>query len=448
MDPAGMDSAWRDRVGRDPVGGAAVHRDPVAGDPVDHLFRRESGRMVAALTRVFGFHNLALAEDVMQEALCRALEVWKHHGMPDNPSAWLMTTAKNQAVDVLRRERTARTFAPELSRLLESEWTFRPTLEAAFGPHAIQDDELRMMFSCVDPRLTEEAQVALILHILCGFSVNEISNAFLSSAAAIEKRITRAKKVLAGAKQLFELSGTEDFVARLSAVHRALYLLFNEGYHGSNPKTAVRVELCREALRLATLLRDHPLASTPATHALCALMCLHAARLPSRVDESGTLSLLPDQDRSQWDRQLIARGQSLLEGSATGEVLSEYHVEAAIAWCHACAATAHETNWAQIVTLYDMLMRIRPSPVVALNRAIAVAQHAGPEQGLTEIHAIAQPERLSHYPFYPIALGELEFQCGRFSAAHRHFTAALSLARNPTEQRFIEQRVSACACQT
>jgi RNA polymerase sigma factor (sigma-70 family) len=458
MEPAGKNPAWRDWVGRDPVSGAAVsrdpvggaaeHRDPVAGDPVDHLFRRESGRMVAALTRVFGFHNLALAEDVMQEALCRALEVWKHHGMPDNPSAWLMTTAKNQAVDVLRRERTARTFAPELSRLLESEWTFRPTIEAAFGPHAIQDDELRMMFSCVDPRLTEEAQVALILHILCGFSVNEISNAFLSSAAAIEKRITRAKKVLAGAKQLFELSGTEDFVARLSAVHRALYLLFNEGYHGSNSKTAVRVELCREALRLATLLRDHPLAATPATHALCALMCLHAARLPSRVDESGSLSLLPDQDRSQWDRQLITRGRSLLEGSATGEVLSEYHVEAAIAWCHACAASAHETNWAQIVTLYDMLMRIRPSPVVALNRAIAVAQHAGPEQGLTEIHAIAQPERLSRYPFYPIALGELEFQCGRFSAAHRHFTAALSLARNPTEQRFIEQRVSACTCQT
>src|ERR1700720_3862888 len=187
-------------------------------DPVDHLFRRESGRLVAALTRVFGVHNLALAEDVVQDALCRALEVWKLRGMPDNPSGWLMATAKNRAVDVLRRERTARTFAPELSRLLESEWTFRPTIEAAFGPHAIQDDELRMMFSCVNPRLAEEAQVALILHILCGFSVSEISNAFLSSAAAIEKRITRAKKVLAGSQRLFELQGTEDFRARLSAV--------------------------------------------------------------------------------------------------------------------------------------------------------------------------------------------------------------------------------------
>ena len=422
--------------------------DPDLRDPVDHLFRRESGRLVAAVTRVFGVHNLALAEDVVQEALCRALEVWKHHGMPDNPSAWLMTTAKNQAVDVLRRERTARTFAPELTRLLESEWTMRPTIEAAFGAHAIQDDELRMMFSCVDPRLTEEAQVALILHILCGFSVGEVANAFLSSAAAIEKRITRAKKVLAGAKRLFELSGTEDFCARLSAVHRALYLLFNEGYHGSNSKTLVRVELCREAMRLTALLHEHPLASTPPTCALLALMCLHAARLPSRVDESGRLSLLPDQDRSQWDRQLIARGQSLLERSAVGSELSEYHVEAAIAWCHASAPAAEATNWAQIVALYDMLMRIRPTPVVALNRAIAIAQHAGPEEGLTAIHAIAGRERLSEYPFYPLALGELEFQCGRCATAHQHFTAALPLARNPTEQRYIEQRIGACIGRT
>jgi RNA polymerase sigma-70 factor (ECF subfamily) len=417
-------------------------------DPLDHLFRRESGRMIAALTRVFGFHNLALAEDVVQEALCRALEVWKHHGMPDNPSAWLMTTAKNHAVDVLRRERTARTFAPEITRLLESEWTFRPTIEAAFGPHAIQDDELRMMFSCVDPRLTEEAQVALILHILCGFSVGEISNAFLCSAAAAEKRITRAKKVLASATQLFELAGTEDFSSRLAAVHRALYLLFNEGYHGANTKTAVRVELCREAMRLATLLRDHSLAATPPTFALLALMCLHAARMPARLDESGSLSLLPDQDRSQWDAELIQQGRRLLEDSATGEVVSEYHVEAAIAWCHASAPTAQATNWVQVIALYDTLLRIRPSPVIALNRAIAVAQHAGPEAGLAAIHAIDGSERLRTYPFYPMALGELELQCGRQGRASEHFRTALQLARNPTEQSFMRSRIEACTVQT
>jgi RNA polymerase sigma factor (sigma-70 family) len=438
-----MDSALRNPVSRESRGS-----DPARRDSLDHLFRRESGRMIAALTRVFGVHNLALAEDVVQDALCRALEVWKLRGIPENPSAWLMTTAKNRAVDVLRRERRARAFAPELEQLLESEWTFAPTIEEAFGPHAIQDDELRMMFSCVNPRLAEESQVALILHILCGFSVSEIANAFLSSAAAIEKRIARGKKVLSGSKQLFELLESEDFQVRLSAIQRALYLLFNEGYHGSCAEKLVRVELCREAMRLAALLTDHPLAAIPSTRALLALMCLHAARLPTRVDESGSLSLLADQDRSQWNTELIAQGQKLLELSATGEQLSEYHVEAAIAWCHVTASSARDTDWGQIVSLYDTLMAIRPSPVIALNRAIAVAQHEGPERGLAALRAITDRERLGTYPFYPIALGEFEWQCGRHLVAREHFTVALSLARNPSEQRFIERRIEACSNQS
>src|ERR1700746_3775922 len=192
--------------------------------PSDHLFRREAGGMVAALTRVCGVHNLALAEDVVQDAFCRALEVWKFHGVPENPSAWLMATAKNRALDVLRRERTARTFAPELGRLLESEWTLAPAVEEQFEPNAIKDDQLRMMFSCCHPRLAEEAQIALILHILCGFSVDEIASAFVSSHAAIEKRLTRAKKLLASSERLFDVSGAQDFARRLPAVQRALYL--------------------------------------------------------------------------------------------------------------------------------------------------------------------------------------------------------------------------------
>src|SRR5262249_55409115 len=201
---------------------------------------------------------------------------------------------------------------------------------------------------------------------------------------------------------------------------------------------------CREAMRLAALLTEHSLAAIPSTRALLALMCLHAARLPTRLDESGSLNLLRDQDRSQWNIELIARGQELLELSATGEGLTEYHVEAAIAWCHATAPTARDTNWGQIVSLYDTLMAIRPSPVVALNRAIAVAQHDGPEQGLAALRAIPDRERLGTYPFYPIALGEFELQCGRYAAAREHFAAALPLARNRVEQRFIEQRIGAC----
>ncbi|HEX4382544.1 MAG TPA: DUF6596 domain-containing protein, partial [Myxococcales bacterium] len=279
----------------------------------DHLFRREAGRLVAAVTRLFGIHNLSLAEDVVQDALCSALEVWKFHGVPRDPEAWLLTAAKNRALDVLRRERTARTFAPELSRLVDSEWTLRPAVEELLHPLAIKDDQLRMVFSCCHPQLPEEAQIALVLNILCGFGAAEIAAAFLTGRSAIEKRIARAKRVLAGSSKLFELTKADDFAARLKAVQRAIYLLFNEGYHGSS---AVRVELCEEAMRLASLLRDHALARTPSTLALCALFCLHAARLPARVDAAGNLSSLMNQDRSRWNAKLIAEGLRLLDESA------------------------------------------------------------------------------------------------------------------------------------
>jgi RNA polymerase sigma factor (sigma-70 family) len=401
--------------------------------------------MIAALTRVFGVHNLALAEDVVQDAFCRALEVWKFRGLPDNPSAWLMATAKNRAIDALRRDRTTRTYAPEVGRLLESEWTLKPAMEELFTPQALKDDLLRMMFSCCHPHLAEGAQVALMLHILCGFSLGEIAGAFLATSAAIEKRITRAKKVLAGSRRLFDVTNSTDVAARLPAVLRALYLLFNEGYHGACAESAVRTDLCEEAIRLADVLLEHPTAGTPAAHALAALMHLHAARLPARLDDDGGLHAFADQDRSKWNRARVARGQALLERSATGAELTAYHLEAVIAWHHAAAPRAEDTDWKSIVALYDTLLQLQPSPVVALNRAIAVAQLAGPERGLAEIRAIPDVERLVAYPFYPAALGELELRRGQFAAARQHFQAALSLARNPTESRFYGQRIAACA---
>ena len=401
--------------------------------------------MTAALTRIFGVHNLALAEDVAQDALCRAIEVWKFRGLPPDPSAWLMTTAKHRALDVLRRERTARTFGPELGRWLETEWTLSLTVDELFADGAIKDGQLRMMFSCCHPRLAEEAQVALILHVLCGFSVVEIANAFLDTAAAVEKRVTRAKKALAASKKLFDVTDSADLGDRLPAVHRALYLLFNEGFHGACPESAVRVELCQEAMRLVALLREHPPGATPATSALAALMCLHAARLPARLDGSGNLIPLFDQDRSRWDAALIAEGQKLLEASAAGSEVSAYPVEAAIAGVHASARDPGATNWTQIVSLYDTLMAIGPSPVVALQRAIAVAQREGPARGQQEMAAIAGRERLERYPFYAAAIAELELALGRHVAARERFNAALALARNPTERRFLEKRLDAVA---
>ena len=399
--------------------------------------------MVAALTRIFGVHNLALAEDVAQDAFCRALEVWKVRGIPENPAAWLMTTAKNRALDVIRRERTARTFAPEMGRLLETEWTIAPLVEEAFAAHTIRDQQLRMMFSCCHPRLPEEAQVALVLNILCGFGTSEIASAFLVGRAAIEKRISRGKKVLAGARRLFDLSDA-DFTLRLATVRRALYLLFNEGYHSASGEAAVRAELCAEAMRLTALLRDYPRSAAAETDALASLMCLHAARLPARLDSAGDLYPLHDQDRSRWDSGLVAEGLELLGRSSTGAAVSAYHIEAAIAAAHASAPAVDETDWRLIVSLYDRLMVTAPSPVVALNRAIAIAQRDGAEHGLAALDAIGDRERLERYPFYPAARGELELRRGNRDAAHNHFRAALALARNTPERRFLQKRVDAC----
>jgi RNA polymerase sigma factor (sigma-70 family) len=409
----------------------------------EHLFRRESGRLVAALTRIFGVHNLALAEDVVQDAFCRALEVWKVRGVPENPAAWLMAVARHRALDVVRRERTARTFAPELTRTLESEWTAAPAIDEAFALSAIRDDQLRMMFSCCDPRLPEDTQVALVLNVLCGFGAAEVASAFLTGRAAMEKRLSRGKKVLARSKQLFDLADA-DFAARLSAVRRALYLLFNEGYHGASAETAVRAELCSEAIRLTLLLLEFPPAASPETVALAALMCLHAARLPARADAAGELNPLFEQERSQWDAHLIEQGLALLDRSAAGPVVSAYHVEAAIAAAHATASCVEETNWEQIVALYDRLMDIEPSPVVALNRAIAIGQRDGADRGLEALRAIGDADRLARYPFYPAAIGELEFRRGNLSAAGRHFLSAAALARSGSERRFLEKRAREC----
>lgn len=409
----------------------------------EQLFRRESGRLVAALTRIFGVHNLALAEDVVQDAFCRALEVWEERGVPDNPSAWLMTTARNRAIDIVRRQKTARTFAPEMGRLLETEWTLAPLIDEAFASNVIRDEQLRMMLSCCHPRLPQEAQLALILNILCGFSAAEIAAVFLTGRAAIEKRIARGKKALAGARTLFDLADAE-LAARLTTVRRALYLLFSEGYHGASSEAAVRVELCHEAMRLTQLLREHPQAAGPTTDALAALMCLNAARLPARIDAAGDLSDLSIQDRARWDGALVAEGIALLERSAVGSEVTTYHIEAAIAAVHAGAPSLEETDWRAIVELYDRLLRLTPSPVVALGRAIAVGQFEGPERGLAELDAIPDRERLAAYPFYPAAAGELELQRGNPAAARRHFEAALALARNPTERRYLEKRLALC----
>lgn len=400
--------------------------------------------MVAALTRLFGLQNLELAEDVVQDAFCRALELWKVRGIPENPSAWLMTTARNRALDVLRRERTARTFAPEYGRLLQTEWTLANAVHEVFEMTDLPDDQLRMMFSCCPHALPEAAQIMLVLALVGGFGVREIAAAFVSSHAAVEKRLTRAKRVLKESGALFDIADADDFAQRLPAVQRALYLIFSEGYHGASVRTAVRSDLCQEAIRLTHLLAKHPLAATPSTQALLALMYLDAARLSTRVDSFGELTALDEQDRSRWNRAMIDEGIGWLERSATGFEVSRYHVEAAIAAEHARAPSLEATDWNAIVALYDRLTAVAPSPIVALNRAIAIGQRDGPRKGLQAVGAIEGCERLDEYPFYHAARGELELRCGNGAAAHERFTAAIAAARNPEERRFYERRRAAC----
>jgi predicted RNA polymerase sigma factor len=412
-------------------------------EPDEAFYRRERARLLAALTRVFGVANVGLAEDVVQETLAKAFEVWTYSGVPDHHSALLMTAAKNRAIDIFRRERTVRKFEPALERVFASEWTLRPAVEELFLPEALRDDELRMMFSCCHPDVAEEVQVALALNVLCGFSAAEIAHVYLASEAAIEKRITRGKKALGAAQRLFELTA-KDFTPRLAAVHRSLYLLFSEGYHGACGVEAIRAELCQEALRLVRILVDHAPAATPATLALAALMYLDAARLAGRTDELGELRVLAEQDRSCWDAKLVAEGLSLLERASTGSEVSRYHVEAAIAGLHTSAPRAQDTRWDEIVKLYDLQMQIAPSPIVALNHAMAVAELEGPSRGLVALAAIEGAERLRDYPFYAAARGELELRCKRPQAACAHFETALRLARNDPERRFLARRLAAC----
>ncbi len=397
--------------------------------------------MVSSLVRALGVSQLALAEDAVQDALVRALETWKFGGTPHSPAAWLMRAAHNRAIDLLRRQGRVDRLAPELARAFESA---AAAAEGDEGEHAIADDELRFMFSCCEPSLAPQAQVAVILKYLCGFSVREIAQAFLSSEAAVERRLSRSRSALEQRGALYEVRDPAQVRARLPSVQAAIYLLFNEGYHGAHPQQVVREDLCHEAMRLGVLLTRLPSAAGPETQALLALFCFLAARVPGRVSAGGDLLLLDEQDRRTWDRELIAEGLRRLDLSAEGDALSAWHLEAAIAARHAVAESFAETDWARIRQLYDLLLRLRPTPVVALNRAIAVGMADGPEAGLRALAEIEERERLAGYPFLAAALAEFEFRAGRPELAAGHLRAALLLARNPAEEAVLTRKLAAC----
>lgn len=403
----------------------------------DHLFRQESGKLVSILTGLFGIERLQLAEDVVQEALIRAMQTWPYYGVPKNPAAWLTQTAKNLALDLIRREKLFHDKQPQIITTIEN-WSDNLDDSPAFESE-IKDQRLRLMFACCHPLIPQESQTALALKTLCGFSPAEIAAAFLTTEAAIAKRLVRARQRIRELEIRFEIPSGPDSAVRLENVLQTLYLLFNEGYKASVGDKLIREELCKEAIRLATLLAEQPVGNQPGTHALLALMHFNAARFSARTDVDGNILRLQDQDRSSWDKEMIARGMFHLSQSAVGEQLTVYHLQAAIAAHHCSAPDFASTDWARILELYDGLLQIDPSPIIYLNRSVALAQVQGPEAALKSLEPIRKT--LDHYYLLHAVMAEFCHEMGDKESERKHLQRALDLTPLKSERQFLEQKL-------
>ena len=390
--------------------------------------------MVSRLARWLGAARLDLAEEAVQDALLRALATWPFRGVPAEPRGWLFQVARNRAVDLLRREASLR-------GKLDG---FDGWLEKSPPAPALGDDELAMIFMCCHPSLPPAARVALTLKTVGGFSVEEIAAAFLAESEAIAQRLVRAKRQIREQAIAIEIPAEEELGGRLDSVLDVLYLLFNEGYSAHGGPNLTRAELCGEAIRLAEILAGNPATDRPVVHALLALMLLQASRLPARVDEAGDVLLLAEQDRGVWDQELIGRGLRHLDRAASGRTITAYHVEAAIAAAHAVAVDDAATDWGYVVRLYDDLLAIKPSPVVELNRAIALAMTEGPAAGIAAIDRIEQDPALARYYLLPAALGRLWLEAGDPECAARYFEEALTRPCSAPERRFLERQLTKC----
>ena len=409
---------------------------------VDHLFRNRAGQMVAYLTRLLGPEHIDLAEEVVQEALLKALQNWPYSGIPQNPAGWLFRVARNAALDAIRH----RTLAGEKNVEFAAERI--RDVEAAVGDGAhiedqLRDDELRMVLMCCHPALPRDARVALSLKTVGGFSTREIARAFLSDEPTIAQRLVRAKRQIRESAIAFELPLGDDLALRLDSALEVIYLMFNEGYAAQSGEGLVRQDLCGEALRLGRLLAKSSV-GTPQAHALVALIAFQAARLPARVDSGGELVLLEDQDRTLWDQKLVALGFHHFSQCAEGAHMSAYHVQAAIAAVYAGAQQSTHIDWPAILSLYDRLMEISPSPVVALNRAVAIAKVEGPQAALAALRPLAEDRSLRNYHLLPAVQGRLLLNLGDHEAAADCFRQALERPCSEPEKRFLQRKLRTC----
>jgi RNA polymerase sigma-70 factor (ECF subfamily) len=409
---------------------------------IDAVWRIESARLIAGLARIVG--DLGLAEDLAQDALVAALKQWPESGVPDNPGAWLMATAKHRAIDQLRRNTRLERKHEELGRELETRQdTPAADLEAAIDDD-VGDDLLRLVFTACHPVLSSEARVALTLRLLGGLTTEEIARAFLVPEPTVAQRIVRAKRTLAATRVPFEVPRGTELAARLSSVLEVIYLVFNEGYSATAGDDWMRPALCEEALRLGRIVAEL-VPKEPEVHGLVALMEIQASRSRARVGPSGEPILLLDQDRGRWDHVLIGRGlAALARAEVLGGALGPYALQAAIAACHARARTPEETDWERIVALYDALAQLTPSPVVELNRAVALAMVFGPEAGLELVDALNAEGSLENYHLLPSVRGDLLAKLRRFDEARLEFERAAALTRNTRERRLLLERAAAC----
>jgi len=409
---------------------------------INAVWRIESAKLIAGLTRMVG--DVGIAEDLAQDALLIALERWPESGVPDNPGAWLMTTAKRRAIDLLRRDKRLDRKHEELGHELVSRQDEAvPDLDAAIDDH-VGDDLLRLMFVSCHPVLSTEARVALTLRLLGGLTTEEIARAFLVPTATIAQRIVRAKRTLSDARVPFEVPRSEELAARLSSVLEVIYLIFNEGYSATAGDDWMRPALCEDALRLGRVLAELA-PEEPEVHGLMALMEIQASRSRARLGPAGEPILLPDQDRARWDRVLIGRGLRALErAGALGGAQGPYALQAAIAACHARALVAEDTDWTRIAALYEALARLTPSPVVELNRAVAFAMAFGPAAGLELADALLPEPSLKGYHLLPSVRADLLMKLGRREEARGEFERAASLTRNARERTLLLARAEAC----
>ena len=405
---------------------------------IDAVWRIESAKLIAGLTRIV--RDVGLAEDLAQDALVAALEQWPKSGVPDNPGAWLMATAKHRAIDYLRRGTLLDRKHEQIARELEAEQERAvPDLEAALDDH-VGDDLLRLVFIACHPVLATEARVALTLRLLGGLATDEIARAFLVPEPTIAQRIVRAKRTLADAHVPFEVPRGDEFTARLSSVLQVIYLVFNEGYSATAGDNWMRPALCEDALRLGRILAGL-VPNEPEVHGLVALMEIQASRSRARLGPKGEPILLLDQDRARWDHILVRRGLAALERSERlGGALGPYALQAAIAACHARARTPDETDWARIASLYEALADITPSPVVELNRAVAIGMAFGPAAGLELVDALLSEPSLKSYHLLPSVRGDLLSKLGRHDEARAEFKRAASLTRNARERNLLLER--------